>query len=330
MLSLCAKVEPAIYVSPENFLQLQDVINSNRLIILDGMKFSVDHSIGFIVIENVSNLTVSTGEESGSLIECSPQSTFGLHLKNAANVTLTGINITNCGSVMGLAINGFGEFSCSVDSCQTPILIETSRHINIARVRIDHSPGFAMDTKSYERLGHSYIVRNLNQQRQTNYIYKQWSIVILESESLLIEITVIANSTYGICSDSSGIVMKNVDIVNCKVSLINDGHMTVRERLRVRNSCLNISKQVFHILGSSVLFWGENTNYGLLCFSSKIFIEKNSAVVFTMFNNRALTLNSNSHLRISNSTLKFSENTPKSDIDDGFLNLYGSRLHTIQ
>ena len=97
----------------------------------------------------MSNLTVSTGEESGSLIQCSLQSSFGFRLKNATNVTLTGINI-NCGSVMGLTIKCFGEFSCSVDSCQTPILIETSRHINIAQVRIDHSPGLAMDNTSDE------------------------------------------------------------------------------------------------------------------------------------------------------------------------------------
>ena len=49
-------------------------------------------------------------------------------------------------------------------------------------------------------------------------------------------------------------------------------------------------------------------------------------VMFTMFTNRALTVNSNSHLRITNSSLKLSENTPNNDIDDGFFNPYGSRM----
>ena len=312
------------HVSPENFLQLKEVINSNRLIILDGVKFSLDRSIGFIIIENVCNLTI-TGGGSGSLIECSPQSSFGLHLKNATNVTLTGINITNCASVIGFAINGFGQFSCSVDSCQTPILIEASRHINIARVEIEHPVGLDMNYPTNKPLKQSYAVRNTNL-RQTNFIHKQLCMVILDSKSLLIERTVIANCTYGILSYASAIIMKEVDVVNCKISLMNDGHMAVRERLTVRNSCFNIYKQVVSIYSSRVLFLGENTNFGLIGFSSKIFIGDNSAVVFTKFKNRALTLNSNSHLRITNSTLKFIENTPNSNIVDGFFNLYTGRM----
>ena len=313
------------HVSPENFLQLKDLISSHRLIILDGVKFSLDLSIGFIIIENVSNLTISGGG-SGSLIQCSPGSTFGLHIKNATNVTLTGINITNCASVIGLAIKGFGEFSCSVDSCQTPLLIEASRHIIIARVQIEHPVGLDMSYPTDKPFKQSYAVRNTNL-RQTNFIHKQLCMVILDSKSLLIERTVIANNTYGILSYASTIIMERVDVTNCEVSLMNDGHMVVRERLTVRNSCFKISKQVVSIYSSRVLFLGENTNFGgLIGFSSKIFVEENSVVVFTRFTNRALTLIKNSHLRISNSTLKFSENTPNSDLYNGFFNLYGGRM----
>ena len=88
------------HVSPDNFWKLQDIVRSNRFIVLNGEKFGIHDRIGFIVIENVSNLTISGGG-SGSLIQCSPQSAFGLHLKNTTNFTLTGINITHCGPVTG-------------------------------------------------------------------------------------------------------------------------------------------------------------------------------------------------------------------------------------
>ena len=91
--------EEICHISSDNLWQLQEFISSNRLIVLSEVEFSVDDSNGFVVIENVSNLTISGGE-SGSLIECSPRSTFGLHLKNATNVTLTGFSIINCGSAI--------------------------------------------------------------------------------------------------------------------------------------------------------------------------------------------------------------------------------------
>ncbi|CAI8027230.1 hypothetical protein GBAR_LOCUS15584, partial [Geodia barretti] len=57
------------YVSPDNFWCLKKQMCSNYIIILNGEKFNVDIENGFIVIENVSNLTISGGE-SGSVIEC--------------------------------------------------------------------------------------------------------------------------------------------------------------------------------------------------------------------------------------------------------------------
>ena len=84
------------HVSPDDFWQLQEIISSHRLIILTGGEFSVSDTNGPILIENVSNLTISGGE-SVSLIECSPQSVFGLYIKNALNVVLTGVRIRYCG-----------------------------------------------------------------------------------------------------------------------------------------------------------------------------------------------------------------------------------------
>ena len=81
----------------DNFGQFQKAISSNRNIILNGVEFNVSGSNGFTVIENVSNLTISSAEEEGSIIKCSSGSTFGLHL-NTINISLTGITITNCAS----------------------------------------------------------------------------------------------------------------------------------------------------------------------------------------------------------------------------------------
>ena len=117
-------------VSPDNWniWQLQEIISSNKLIVFNGVKFSVNDSsncTGFVVIENVCNLTISGGE-SGSLIECSPQSTFGLHFKNTTNVTLTRIRIRNCVSAIYNLIQ-LNKYPCPNVLCHASILIEASR-----------------------------------------------------------------------------------------------------------------------------------------------------------------------------------------------------------
>ena len=129
-------------VSPDNFWQLQDIISSNRHIIMNGGEFNVNGNTGSIVIESVSNLTIS-GRESGSLIQCSPNSTFGLHLNNATNVTLTEITIRNCGFFLNQA------FRLNCYEYNTSILIEVSRDVNLSGVHIEHSPGFAMTVIDY-------------------------------------------------------------------------------------------------------------------------------------------------------------------------------------
>ena len=102
-------------------------------------------------------------------------------------------------------------------------------------------------------------------------------------------------------------VMKGIDIVNCALSYMYKGNVTVRERLTVRNSSINITEQQMNIFGSSILLWGVGSNNGLLSYSSKIFIAENSSVVFERFINTALYA-TNSSLKLRSSTLKFIKN----------------------
>ena len=240
------------HISPGNFWQLQDIISSNRLIMLNGVEFSVNGRNDFIVIENVSNLTISGGE-SGSLIECSPQSTFGLHLKNATNVTLSQIRIRYCGSPIANRV--------------TSLLIEVPRRIILSGVHIEYSPGLAMEVidllndKSedpfffMDNVNPNLMVTDCNISRS-----REHSIVIRGSTSLLIERTVIANSEYGIESYSADIMMKNVDVINCTVSYLVKGRAMVKDRLTMYNSSLNVFVQDLHIQSSSTLILTENIN----------------------------------------------------------------------
>ena len=72
------------------------MISSNKVIIFNSELFTLNKENGLIVIEDVYNLTLSGGEYD-SVIECSSQSTFGIHLKNTTNVTFTGLGFRNCG-----------------------------------------------------------------------------------------------------------------------------------------------------------------------------------------------------------------------------------------
>ena len=122
------------HIYPGNFGNLQKIISSNKLIVLNGIEFNVNGSNGFIVIENVSNLTISGGER-GSLIQCSQDSTFGLYLKNTTNITVTGITMRGCASyIPNYTMRYYSMWN------ETAILIENSRTGNLFKVHIDYSP----------------------------------------------------------------------------------------------------------------------------------------------------------------------------------------------
>ena len=109
--SQCLCKGDTCYVSADDIFFLGEMIHSNQLIILTSVEISVDESSGFIVIENVSNLTISGGE-SGSLIECFENSFFGLHFKNTTNVILTRLRIKN-------VVHSFQSTFCSTPVTST-------------------------------------------------------------------------------------------------------------------------------------------------------------------------------------------------------------------
>ena len=234
-------------VSPDNWKiwQLQEIISSNKLIVFNGVKFSVNDSsnfTGFVVIENVSNLTIS-GRESGSLIECSPQSTFGLHFKNTTNVTLTGIRIRNCGSVVPInwsAIHNLIQLNkhpCPNVLCYTSILIEASRNVNVSRVHIELTAGIALAVVDFltneSHKDSSSFVDNTNPNRtltdpKASHCREEYR-VKHERTSLMLDKTVITHSQYCILDITKAvIIMKNVSLMKC-LCLLQDGHVGERE-----------------------------------------------------------------------------------------------------
>ena len=310
-------------ISPNNFWQLQEMIGSNKHIILNGVEFRVYGSNGFVVIENVSNLTISGGE-SGTLIECSPQSIFGLHLKNTTNVTLTRLRIRNCGSAIpNNFVFKYVSFSCAsqvpvpspptLDNTQTCLLIEDSRDTTLSKIDVEYSPALAVtviDFPNDEPMDTVYP--NLRLTDCTITHSGGGSMMIYGPRSVLVERSVFANSTAGIVSYYADLTVKNVDVIYCKSSYLGNGQGMVRERLTMNHSSLYIRQHDLHFDGGQVLFFGENLHLQI-CRNSRISISENSVVVFT---NPSLTLPSidmwYSTIQLNNSTLIFTENAASS------------------
>ena len=112
--------------------------------------FSVDERYGFVNIDSVSNLTITGLPEQGTLILCSPQSTFGFHIgPNATDITLTGLTIQNCGdSALYTSHSGRCDFKVCLapnfEWIETLFFIEGSKNITLSNVHIQNSPGNAV------------------------------------------------------------------------------------------------------------------------------------------------------------------------------------------
>ena len=242
-------------VSPDNFQYLQSILQSHRLVILNGPKYSIDERNGFLVIENVSNLTISGGEN-GSLIECSPQSaTFGIHLKNSTNVTLTGLRIIHCGTP-------FPEYL--VQFCDATILIEASKHIVLSQVDINYSPHYSLavfpDCKHPENpftFNHS-SVSSLHLIGCTISNTDAYGIRSFGITSVLIEETVFTNTS--VESNKADVVIKNVNFV-CSEFTFHEGRVEVKERLTVNQSEFNVYGQELYIHDSNILFYASNISF---------------------------------------------------------------------
>ena len=238
--------EDTCYICPENFQHLQQIIRSDMLVILKGEIFNVNERFSFIVIENVSNFIISGGE-SGSLIDCSPKSTFGFHLKNATNVTLTGLTIRKCDSAVPSHLLQNLQKLPYHDMVPLPpatsVLVEASTNVFFIRFHIEYSqvqalmiigsptdakyvePFFSLDKENPHLTVTDCIISHSS----------KGSMVIYGPTSVLIEKTVIANSGTGIVSFTADIMLRNFHGINC-TSHLEGGHVMVKERLTMNQS----------------------------------------------------------------------------------------------
>ena len=286
-----------------NFGQLQNIISSNRHIILNGVEFNVNGSNGFTLIENVSNLTISSAEEEGSIINCSSESTFGLHLKNATNISLSGITITNCASY--IPTNNTQYHCFSPYYIEATLLINTSRNVSLFKVFIEYSPGIALamlDSPLKEHLvATDNVSSNLTLTHCTISHSREGSLVIFGATSLLLERTLITNSSIGIDTYKANILINNFDVSNCTSSSVVAGQVMVTEGLQITSSSLTISE-------SNVTFSGDKLILGLKVNGSYIFVRENSMLQFHRFNDTSLNLTNSTLTLDNNSTMTFTQN----------------------
>ena len=277
------------HIYPDTFGQLQKVISSNRHIILNGVDFNVNGSNGFIVIENVSNLTISSAEEEGSIIKCSSESTFGLYLKNNSNISLIGITIKNCAFYIP---NHTMQYE-SISQCNVATLvINTSKHVSLLNVYIEYSPGIAlaMFDSVFEEPSTAInnVKYNLTLTHCTISHSRQGSLVIFGTTSVLIERTLISNSSIGIDTYKTDIQIKDVNVSNCTYSSIARGCIMVTGRLKMVNSSIVISE-------SNITFIGDKSISWLIVTQSNIYVGKHSVLQFQKFNDTSLSLLLHSH-----------------------------------
>ena len=284
------------HIPPNNFSYSRLVVQSDQTILLHEAKYTIN-SNGIIVINNVSNIII-TGGESGSLIECSPQSAFGFYLKNATNVTLTGLTFRNCAFLKGF------------------LLIETPRSVVLSRIYIEDSPGLSLIVNAFSLNTSPSLGEDINHNlRLTDCIISRsrgGSMKIIGTISLLLEGTVIANSSNGISSDGSVVTMKTVSIINCTSSSVEGGLLLVEEQLVMQNSSLDIRDQDFHIRKSEVLFVGGGPNSGVRVSGGKVFVADNSKVVLKHFDYQSESFAAlhlyDSGIVLNNSTIILTEN----------------------
>ena len=327
------------HVSPDSFWQLQEIISSNKIVILNG-EFRVDENNGFIDIRNVSNLTIY-GEEGGSLIECSTQSSFGFHLNNVTNVTLTRIRIKNCGSAIPYNMmqylnsyyrNDSSEFPQLSPSTKTSLLIVALNNVLLLRAHIEYSPELALTVIDLPTDKNSeddfFFMDDMKPNlRLTGCIISnsgEGSMLLFGKISVLVESTHIINSSMGIQSYVADVMMKNVDIIHCMHSYLEKGYGLVRDRLTMTNSSLTICDHDLIIRKSNVFFVSGQSNSLLTITQTSVYITENSVVQFSI---AAFLRLSHSTLQLNNSTLIFKGHTRKSG--EKVINLYDCDLNVI-
>ena len=311
-------------VTHDSFCGLQEIIGSDRVITLDEEVFTVEKVYDFISIESITNLTI-TGRESGTLIQCFPQSSFGFYIMNATDVTFTGLTFENCG-----ANAVFEATICDVGQCPSMCIqnvivnstfyVEESSSVALLNVHILNSPAFAVTVTNI------LSVRSNDQENSTEFDLivsnctisgsQQGSLMLNRTRSLLTD-TFLSNSSVGIMSDWTELKLENVVASQCSSSVLMNGDLTTNGTLTMNQSSINIKHQRLFINSTRVNFIGspDTREYftGFIAAGSTLFIQGNSTLIFTRFN---LTSPSSAFLLVGsnlemndNSTLMFTSNS---------------------
>ena len=304
---------------PNDFLRLKNNSHSktNLLIIVNDIEITINGINGFVVLANLTNVTI-TGQKNGSSIKCSPMSNFGLHLKNATNVTIKGFKIKNCGSFIPIYIVDiliYNYVNCPNLSCECFFIIESSQFITLSEVNTEYSPGIALLLIDIETRKHSedpsFLNLGLTNCTISNNVV---SLVLHGKVSVLVEKTVIAYSSIGIQTVDVNLLIRNVDIINCTHSQLGRGTVIMEERLAMNYSSLKLLDGTYvYIRGCRVLFFGDNPMYwsysALAASYSYLYIEQKSVVMFTGFNFDDMLYIASCIFNMDNSTMVITGNT---------------------
>ena len=304
---------------PNDFLRLKNNSHSktNLLIIVNDIEITINGINGFVVLANLTNVTI-TGQKNGSSIKCSPMSNFGLHLKNATNVTIKGFKIKNCGSFIPIYIVDiliYNYVNCPNLSCECFFIIESSQFITLSEVNTEYSPGIALLLIDIETRKHSEDPSFLNLGLTNCTISNNVGSLVLHGKvSVLVEKTVIAYSSIGIQTVDVNLLIRNVDIINCTHSQLGRGTVIMEERLAMNYSSLKLLDGTYvYIRGCRVLFFGDNPMYwsysALAASYSYLYVEQKSVVMFTGFNFDDMLYIASCIFNKDNSTMVITGNT---------------------
>ena len=125
------------HVTQRNFIDLQRMIGSNRIIVFEKATFTVAEEFDPIYINHVFNLTIQGGD--GTTIHCPSEVSFGFKVfSNVSEIKITGLRIDTCASFVAYGFRDTYSF------VSTAIFIESSRNITLANVHVQNSEGFSV------------------------------------------------------------------------------------------------------------------------------------------------------------------------------------------
>ena len=278
-------------ITPGNFWCLQEMIGSDKILVLDGEKFTIDWENDFVSIESVSNLTI-TGRESSTLVQCSPLSSFGFYIGDSTDITFTKLRFENCNAHAVFEVTICNVTLCPPDCVESVTVtstfyVEESSNVILLNVDIWNSPAFAVTASNIL----SVTSNGQEDSNKFDLILKnctisdsqQGSIMLNRTRSLLID-TLIRNSSVGIMSEWTELKLEKAVVMQHTASILRNGNLTVNGSLRMSQSSLNIAKQTLFIKNSEVAFTESPDSYtGFMASASTLFIEGNSTVVFAKY-----------------------------------------------